>query len=70
MNKAEKLGIPVLIHQPDKIKMRYFKHEDTVNENNDEVPLEVAAKQFYDAIVTDELFLVEVKDNEVYVVMQ
>ena len=28
------------------------------------------AKMFYDAIKTDDLFIVQVKDDEVYVVMQ
>ena len=33
-------------------------------------PLAKKAKMFYDAIKTDDLFIVQVKDDEVYVAMQ
>ena len=53
--------------------MKYFMDgTEIVDEADDkELPtLTERAKMFYDAIKTDDLFIVQVKDDEVYVAMQ
>ena len=56
-----------------KVKKRYFiVGKEIVDEvDKKELPtLAKRAKMFYDAIKTDDLFIVQVKDDEVYVAMQ
>lgn len=69
MEKIIKAGLPVSEYQMDKVKMKYFNQEDNLDEH-ERVPLAVAAKQLFDAIKTDELFLMDVVGDEVYLVMQ
>lgn len=73
MNIAIHGGIFVQIDFPDKVKVRYFMDGKEIVDEVDkkELPtLAERAKMFYDAIKTDDLFIVQVKDDEVYVVMQ
>lgn len=73
MNIAISGGIPVQIDFPDKVKVRYFMNGKEIVDEADkkELPtLAERAKMFYDAIKTDDLFIVQVKDDEVYVAMQ
>ena len=73
MNIAIDGGIPVQITHPDKNKVRYYMNgKEIVDEQDKKETLTLAdrAKMFYDAIKTDDLFIVQVKDDEVFVVMQ
>jgi len=53
----------------DTVKTQHASKEDNIAEH-ERVPLAVAAKQLFDAIKTDELFLMDVVGDEVYLVMQ
>ena len=46
--------------------------KEIVNETDKKKPLTLTerVKMFYDAIKTDDLFIVQIKDDEVYVAMQ
>ena len=73
MNIAIYGGIPVQIDFPDKVKVRYFMDGKKIIDESDKKELSTLAeraKMFYDAIKTDDLFIVQVKDDEVYVAMQ
>lgn len=73
MNIAISGGIPVQIDFPDKVKVRYFMDGKEIVDEADKKKLPTLAeraKMFYDAIKTDDLFIVQVKDDEVYVAMQ
>ena len=70
MNKIISNGIPTSITHPDKVKVRYYMNNKELKENEKPLTLEERAKMFYDSVKTDDLFLVEVKDGEVYCVMQ
>jgi hypothetical protein len=73
MNIAIQGGIPVQISHTDKIKVRYFMFGKEIIDEKEkqELPsLAEKAKMFYNAIKTDDLFIVQVKDDEVYVAMQ
>ena len=55
------------------MKVRYFMDGKEIVDEADkkELPtLAKRAKMFYDAIKIDDLFIVQVKDDEVYVAMQ
>ena len=76
MNVILSGGIPAQINHLDKVKVRYFMNGKEIvdeKENSDEKTnwsLKDRAKAFYDSIKTDDLFIVQVKDDAVYVVMQ
>mgnify|MGYP003287462921 CR=1 FL=1 len=73
MNITIQGGIPVQIIHADKIKVRYFMFGKEIIDEKEKLELSSLAekaKMFYDAIKTDDLFIVQVKDDEVYVAMQ
>ena len=73
MNIAIAGGIPVQIIHADKVKVRYFMDGKEIIDEEDKKDLQTLAeraKMFYDAIKTDDLFIVQVIDDEVYVAMQ
>ena len=70
MNEIVANGIPTTITHPGKVKVRYFMNNQELKEGEKPLSLAERARMFYDAIKTDDLFLVEVKDDEVYCVMQ
>ena len=70
MNVIVANGIPSSVAHPGKVKVRYFMDNEELKENEKPLTLAQKAKMFYDAIETDDLFLVEVKDEHVYCVMQ
>ena len=71
MNEIVSNGIPTSVAHPGKIKVRYYMNNEELKEDEYEAfSLAERAKMFYDAIKTDDLFLVEVKDGHVYCVMQ
>lgn len=55
---------------PSKVKVKYFMNNEEITEDEKQITLADRAKTFFDAIKTDDLFLVEVKDDHVYCVMQ
>lgn len=63
-------GIPVEIVHSSKVKVKYFMNNEEITEDEKQIMLADRAKMFFDAIKTDDLFLVEVKDDHVYCVMQ
>lgn len=70
MNVIVANGIPSSVAHPGKVKVRYFMDNEELKENEKPLTIAQKAKMFYDAIETDDLFLVEVKDEHVYCVMQ
>ena len=70
MNRIIVNGIPTSIVHPGKVKVKYFMDNEELKENEKPLTLTQRAKMFYDAIETDDLLLVEVKDGHVYCVMQ
>ena len=70
INEITSNGIPTSITHPGKVKVRYYMNNEELKEGEKTLSLAERAKMFYDAIKTDDLFLVEVKDDEVYCIMQ
>lgn len=77
MKKIISLGMPVSIYQPDKIKFKYFTKEDFMDESEKTNLTEKEkyeklcerAKMFFDAVKTDDLFVVEVHKDYTYILM-
>ena len=73
MNIAISGEIPVNTVHIYKVKVRYFMDVKEIVDEEDKKDLPTLAeraKMFYDAIKTDDLFIVQVINDEVYVAMQ
>ena len=81
MKRIVDAGMPVSIYQPDKVRLRYFTKEDfmdenekpTMNSHNQEQRkynnLCDRTKMFFDAVKSDDLFVVEVHKDYTYILM-
>ena len=74
MKKIKRLGMPVSIYQPDKLKFRYFTSEDFMDEHElteeDKYnKLCDRMRMFYDSVKSDDMFVVEVHKDYTYVLM-